>query len=146
MSPESIQDPDSVDARSDLYAVGAVGYFLLTGTPVFAGRSAVEVCTHHVQTSPERPCDRIGKPIAEDLAAIILSCLEKDRDARPASAREIAAALDLCHDAQSWTDGHAERWWKNRGGTQQRHEFEFGGPAGGGATLISGQGDADETR
>ena len=115
------------------------------GTPVFDGRSVVEICTHHVQTSPERPSERIGQHIGEDLEAVILSCLEKDRDSRPACAREIASSLDSCGDAHSWTDAEAARWWKNRGGAEQRHEFKFGGAAAG-ATLIVGQGEPNETR
>jgi eukaryotic-like serine/threonine-protein kinase len=145
MSPEAIQDPDRVDARSDLYAVGAVGYFLLTGTPVFDGKSAVAVCTHHLQTAPEPPSQRLGKSIAGDLEAILLSCLEKNPDSRPASARELAAALDACEDARTWTDADAEQWWRKRGGAGQRQEFEYGATAAG-ATLIVGRGGADETR
>ena len=145
MSPESIQNPDTVDARSDLYAVGAVGYFLLTGTPVFEGRSAVEVCTHHVQTPPETPTQRAGKSIGGDLEAVILSCLEKNPDSRPASARILADSLNACQDAHSWTVADAERWWADRSGTSQQQHFEFGDSASG-ATLIAGPGDADETR
>ncbi len=59
MSPEAIQLPNSVDARSDLYAVGAVGYFLLTGQPVFEAESVVDLCQKHVSTPPVPPSERV---------------------------------------------------------------------------------------
>ena len=63
LSPESIERPDAVDARTDLYALGAVGYFLLTGTPVFRGATIAEVCGQHLRAQPEPPSQRLGRPI-----------------------------------------------------------------------------------
>src|SRR5690606_31795371 len=60
LSPEAITSPAAVDARSDLYALGAVGYFLLTGEHVFSGRTVVEICSHHLHTEPEPPSSRAG--------------------------------------------------------------------------------------
>lgn len=145
MSPEAIQRPDTVDARSDLYAIGAVGYFLLTGTPVFDGQSAMAVCTQHIQTAPEPPSERIGRSIAEDLQALILSCLQKDPDERPPSARNLAAALDACLDAGNWSDADAREWWSRLSDGTSGQEFEYGADAGA-ATLIVGRDDAAETR
>ncbi len=79
MSPEAIQMPNSVDARSDIYAVGAVGYFLLTGQPVFEADNVVELCQKHVAASPVLPSERIGKPLPEELESALLACLEKSR-------------------------------------------------------------------
>ncbi|MBI2823705.1 MAG: serine/threonine protein kinase [Planctomycetia bacterium] len=113
MSPEAIQSPDKVDARGDLYAVGAVGYFLLTGAPVFKGESLIEICTKQVSETPQAPSERLGRPISAGLEAIILRCLAKAADDRPATAKEIAAALAGCETAADWSDADAENWWRS---------------------------------
>ncbi len=79
MSPETIQTPDLVDARSDLYAVGAVGYFLITGQPVFNATSLVDLCQHHVSTVPDSPTQRLGRTVSPELESALLACLEKNR-------------------------------------------------------------------
>jgi serine/threonine-protein kinase len=114
LAPESIRNSDSIDARSDLYALGAVGYFLLTGTPVFSGKSALEHIHHHLQTEPEPPSKRLGRPLPPKLEAVILSCLEKDPDRRPESARALAEALKACDDVQPWDELDAQRFWRER--------------------------------
>ena len=63
MAPEAIRTPGDLDARSDLYALGAVAYFLVTGQHVFAGRNAMEVCGHHLHTRPEPPSARLGRAL-----------------------------------------------------------------------------------
>jgi serine/threonine-protein kinase len=102
MAPEAITAPEAVDARTDLYALGAVGYFLLTGRDVFGGRNALEVCGHHLHSTPVPPSERLGARIPADLEALILSCLAKDPAARPADARALRAALRACRGAGSW--------------------------------------------
>jgi serine/threonine protein kinase len=111
MSPEAIQTPDLVDARSDLYAVGAIGYFLLTGKPVFDARSLVELCQQHVESLPESPSQRLGKTVSAELESAILACLEKSRSKRPQTARDLAALLDRAPTARSWTLDDADAWW-----------------------------------
>ena len=111
MSPEAVETPDTIDARSDLYAVAAVGYFLLTGTPVFSGKSVVEICMNHVHMPPARPTDRLGKPVASDLEAVLLKGLGKKPADRYASARELAEALLACAAARAWTSRDAAAWW-----------------------------------
>jgi serine/threonine-protein kinase len=110
MAPEAITAPDTVDARTDLYALGAVGYFLLTGQDVFQGRTVVEVCGHHLHSIPVAPSQRLGQPVAADLEALILTCLEKNPTRRPADARTLQSALRSCRDARSWTEEDARRW------------------------------------
>lgn len=100
MSPEAIVAPDTVDARSDLYGLGAVAYFLLRGAPVFGGRSVVEVCSHHLHTAPEPLSAALGDGISSELEAIVLDCLAKDPAARPASAAELRRRLALCSETQ----------------------------------------------
>ena len=113
LSPESITAPDKVDGRSDLYAVGGVAYWLLTGTHVFEGKTVVEVCSHHLHSKPESPSARLGQPVPVDLEAVILKCLAKDPADRYPSAEELAHALDACDAADDWSDDLAAMWWKH---------------------------------
>jgi eukaryotic-like serine/threonine-protein kinase len=111
LSPESIKTPNAVDARSDLYAVGAVAYYLLTGTHVFAAETIVEVCSHHLHTMPEAPSKR-ADGVPRDLEEVILRCLAKSADERYADARALEDAFLACDAADDWSDDLAERWWK----------------------------------
>jgi serine/threonine protein kinase len=111
LSPEAVETPDTIDARSDLYAVAAVGYFLLTGTPVFTGKSVVEICMNHVHMPPTRPSDRLNKPVSADLEAALLKGLEKKPADRHATARAFAEALLACAAARTWTPREAAAWW-----------------------------------
>jgi serine/threonine-protein kinase len=114
LAPESILSSDAVDARADIYAVGAVGYFLLTGRPVFDGRTLVEVCGHHLHTTPVPPSQRLGAPLPAGLEDVLLRCLEKDPGRRPRTARELGEALAAA-GAGSWTAEDARAWWTVRG-------------------------------
>jgi eukaryotic-like serine/threonine-protein kinase len=110
MAPEAFVAPDKVDARTDLYALGAVGYFLVTGQEVFTGRTVLEVCSQHLQATPIPPSQRLGRPVPPDLERLILACLEKDPAKRPSDARALLAALRACRDARSWGEDDARRW------------------------------------
>ena len=114
MSPEAIDRPKEVDARSDLYALGAVGYFLLTGEPVFVGKSVLDVCMQHFNGTPQRPSDRLGKPVSKPLEDLLLMCLAKRPADRPASARLLALELAAIALEAPWTQRDAERWWQER--------------------------------
>lgn len=111
MSPEAIQSPMSVDARSDLYALGAVGYFLLTGHPVFEAGNLSELCQMHVDATPVAPSKRLGKHVSEELEDALLSCLEKSRAKRPATTRDLAHRLKVCPEAAEWSMEKADAWW-----------------------------------
>jgi serine/threonine protein kinase len=113
MAPEAITSPDRVDARTDLYAVGAVGYFLVTGHDVFEGSSVVEICVHHLHTQPVLPSSRLGAPVPADLEAVLLSCLAKSPDDRPRDADDLRARLLACADADAWTDEQSTHWWRS---------------------------------
>jgi serine/threonine-protein kinase len=115
LAPESITSPETVDARSDLYSFGCVGYFLLTGRPVFEGEHIVEVVGSHLHAPPIPPEERLGRPLPASLAALVLSCLEKDPHRRPASALNCIAALDGCVDVPGWTEDQAAAWWSVEG-------------------------------
>jgi serine/threonine-protein kinase len=115
LSPEGVTAPESVDSRSDLYALGAVGYFLLTGVPPFSGKSAIEVCAQHVCEAPLPPSARRAG-IPNGLEALILACLAKSPADRPASAALLRA--ELLGFAAEWTEERAARWWSGRSPTQ----------------------------
>jgi len=110
MAPEAITSPDQIDARTDLYALGAVGYFLVTGQDVFTGRTVVEVCSHHLHSMPVPPSQRLGAVVDADLEQLILRCLEKDPAARPSDARSLQRALRACRAAGSWSEEDARHW------------------------------------
>jgi serine/threonine protein kinase len=104
--------------RSDLYSLGAVGYFLLTGTTVFTGTSLMEICRKQVDAIPEPPSQRLGRTVDPDLEALILRCLAKRPSDRPAGAEELAQALWQCTAAGAWTTADARSWWESQSDTQ----------------------------
>ena len=148
MSPEAIQSPETVDPRSDLYAVGAVGYFLLTGQTVFDSDSIVELCQKHLTALPESPSQRLGAVISRELEDALLACLEKSPFKRPPTARELAKRLLRCATARAWSPEEADAWWSRH----ERTEYDVSGTLAGslsmGATafnrtMVSGSTDDD---
>jgi hypothetical protein len=115
LSPELIRN-QAVDPRSDVYQLGAVAYFLLTGEHVFGGETIFEVCQAHLKQQPEPPSARLGRAVANDLEDLILSCLSKGMDGRPASATALIEALGSCADAGKWGQRQAQEWWQARSG------------------------------
>lgn len=115
MSPEAITAPSTIDGRSDLYSLGGVAYFLLTGAPPFVGKTPIEVWGHHLHTALVPPSQRRPQPLAPALEALVASCLAKDREQRPASAAEVAARLAALALPVSWTADAARRWWDEQG-------------------------------
>jgi len=111
LAPETLTAPETADARTDLYALGAVGDWLLTGTHVFSGKSILEVCTHHLHSVPEPPSTRLGAPVTPDLEAVLLACLAKRPDDRPDSAHMLRERLHACVAAGRWTNARAAQWW-----------------------------------
>jgi hypothetical protein len=115
LAPEAITAPERLDARGDLYALGAVGYYLLAGVNVFEAATLVEVCSHHLHTRPVPPSIRLGRALPRDLEAVILACLEKDPAHRPQSADDVAAHLAMCVGVDDWGEGRARDWWALHG-------------------------------
>jgi len=111
LAPEGVERPEALDARSDLYAVGAIGYFLLTGKPLFELKNLRDVLMHQVNKMPPKPSERLGKPIGSDLEKLIMQCLSKEPDERPPNASSLEAALANCQAACTWTRKEAEAWW-----------------------------------
>ena len=120
LSPEAIARVGPIDHRADLYALGAVGYFLLTGTPVFDGRGAGELLRKHAKAEPDSPSQRLGRLVTPALEAILLRCLAKRPEARPTGARELREALAACEGLGLWTQVEAEAWWRTSGPPARR--------------------------
>jgi len=139
LAPEAATSPDTVDGRADLYALGAVAYFLLTGTAVFEAATVVEMCSKHLLEQPTAPSKRLGRDLPADLEALVLACLAKDRDARPASAAALRTALLRCKDAERYDPETARDWWKGRGAELRasRSAVEPNGPTRKAALTIS---------
>jgi len=114
VSPEQITNPGGVGPSSDLYALGAVTYFLLTATPPFRGKTAVEVCAGHLHSPVESPSARLGAPVPPDLERLVLDCLAKEPSARPKDALEFIERLDACAGVGTWTARDRETWWRER--------------------------------
>jgi len=113
MSPETIERPESVDSRSDLYALGAVGYWLLSGKTLFEGDTADDLMEKQVSEEPQVISIRLGRRRSPDLQAVIMRCLSKNPEDRPASAHELDEALAQCVSAANWAPTDAEKWWQS---------------------------------
>jgi eukaryotic-like serine/threonine-protein kinase len=111
MAPEVVLGTADSDHRVDLYAVGCVAYWLLTGQMVFEGENAMQVMVQHVQAEPKRPSLRTNQPIPPALEALIMDCLEKDPSRRPSSADVLSERLGGVPLTSGWTAERAEGWW-----------------------------------
>jgi serine/threonine-protein kinase len=111
IAPEQVLSRGEIDSRADIYSVGCVAYWLLTGDLVFRGETAVAVMMHHAHTAPVPVSQRSELPIPAELDRLVLSCLEKDPAKRPQSARELARRLAEIPLATPWTEELAAAWW-----------------------------------
>ena len=114
IAPEAVKAPEAVDSASDLYSLGAVGYWLLTGKTLFESNQVEDLLQGQVSRMPESPSARLGRPITADLERIIMSCLAKEPAQRPRSAEALDHSLASCAQAASWTATAAEQWWSEK--------------------------------
>jgi len=112
MPPEAIVAPEKVDERSDVYSLGAVAYFLLTGRPPFIGKSVLQVLAQHVHDAPKPPSTLVRGGVPPKLEALILRALSKNNADRPKSAEVFLRELRACDDAGVWTAEDASAWWE----------------------------------
>jgi serine/threonine-protein kinase len=112
MAPEIILGESDVDSRADVYALGCVAYYLLTGRLVFEADTSMKMLMQHVQARPAPPSERTELPIPAQLDQLVLACLEKDPDQRPQSARELFALAQDCKSCETWTQHSAKTWWE----------------------------------
>ena len=115
MAPEGMSSPSTVDARADIFALGAVGYFLLCGRSPFPGRTAIEVFRAERQGPPPPLAKVAPHAVPAPLADLLARCLSYRRDDRPASAEELEIALEKCAIVPEWTVQSAKVWWREQG-------------------------------
>ena len=118
MAPEmALGEP--VDGRADIYALGCVAYYLITGQLVFEAEKAFQMIAKHLQAAPIPPSQRTDRPVSPELESLVLKCLAKEAKDRPQSAAHLAQALDWI-PTDAWGEEQANRWWAahNRPGTE----------------------------
>lgn len=113
MAPEMALGTSELDGRTDLYAVGCVAYWLVTGTLVFEEKGAAAMMLAHVRKDPVPPSKRGGLTVPASLDRVIMMCLAKEPSERPASAEVLARLLEGCDGAGGWSPEDAERWWRS---------------------------------
>jgi serine/threonine-protein kinase len=121
MAPEIIVGDADVDRRADVYAVGCVAYFLLTGQLVFEADTPMKMLMQHVHARPVPPSQRTELRIPRELDELVLSCLEKDPMNRPQNAEELFRMAVGCKTCETWSQANARNWW-------QTHLSDLTGP------------------
>jgi serine/threonine-protein kinase len=111
IAPEQVTGND-VDGRADIYSLGCVAYWMITGTFVFKMRSAFETMMMHVRDTPEAPTARTEQPVPAGLERVVLSCLEKEPARRPQTVDELADLLSGLALDDTWTEERAREWWE----------------------------------
>jgi serine/threonine protein kinase len=111
--PEAIKGSATVDPRSDIYSLGALVYYLLTGQYIFDAETISEIYEKQLAANPVPPGQRTTNPVSPEIEEIILRCLEKEPDARPQSAGELKTLLLACPSAADWTDEARVAWWES---------------------------------
>jgi serine/threonine-protein kinase len=111
IAPEAVRGTATVDARADLYNLGGVAYWLLTGKPLFAGSSSLDLIIDHVKTVPSPPSELSELPVPPALDAIVMKCLEKEPGDRFQAAQELATALRTVQVGHPWDQDRAREWW-----------------------------------
>jgi serine/threonine-protein kinase len=115
ISPEAIKGAENIDGRSDLYCLGAVAYWMITGRPVFDSSSSVELMIDHMRAIPSPPSQVTELSIPRDLEIIVMQCLSKDPNDRFQTAEEMELALRAIHFDEPWTQQKAREWWDLHG-------------------------------
>jgi serine/threonine protein kinase len=116
LAPEAILSPRDVDHRADLYGVGAVGHFLLSGQPVFGADKTREVLARHMGERPAKPLPDATGTVETELQELLLACLAKAPDLRPADAGAIETRLAALAQLAPWSQEEARSWWERRSG------------------------------
>ena len=110
LAPELVSN-QIFDGRADIYALGCVAFWLLTGRTPFEAADAMSILMHHAQTAPSAPSSMSEEPIPPQMDALVLECLEKDPERRP-TADALWERLDRMPLAREWTQPRARTWWE----------------------------------
>ena len=121
MAPEIILGETNVDRRADVYALGCVAYYLLTGQLVFEADTPMKMLLQHVQAQPVPPSQRTELPIPREVDELVLACLAKDPNKRPQNAEVLLKMACGCKSGDCWTSDMSKTWW-------EKHLPEFTGP------------------
>jgi serine/threonine-protein kinase len=113
MAPEIILGDANVDRRADVYALGCVAYYLLTGQLVFEADSPMKMLMQHVQAEPVPPSQRTELKIPRELDELVLACLHKDPRKRPQNAEEVLTRAWQCKNCETWDQQSARTWWES---------------------------------
>jgi serine/threonine-protein kinase len=113
MAPERLRNPGDVDARADIYAVGAVAYLMLTGKRLFESADDLELTTKVLNEEAPRPSEKAPQPIPVELDLLVFACVEKRREDRPQRVADLVEAFDALALEQRWTQREAETWWSS---------------------------------
>jgi eukaryotic-like serine/threonine-protein kinase len=111
LSPESALG-EPVDHRTDIYALGCVAYWMLTGRYVFTGENALQIVARHTSAEPTPPSRHSGFDVSPALDELVLACLKKKPSDRPATVRELGDSLGKCEVEAAWTRDSATKWWR----------------------------------
>jgi serine/threonine-protein kinase len=112
MAPELAMGDEAIDGRSDIYSLGCVAYWLLTGQRVFEKDTAIATIVAHINAEPEAPSSRSEMPIPDELESLVLVCLSKDPSDRPETADVLERALSEIATETPWTQERAAEWWQ----------------------------------
>ncbi|NUP13533.1 MAG: protein kinase [Polyangiaceae bacterium] len=123
MAPEALRGETEVTQAVDIYAVGAVAYYCLTGCEVFEAASLTELLGHHIHDEPVPPSARSGRAIPADFEAVIMRCLAKRPGDRPRSAEELLSMFEACR-VPEWTQADAKQFWREHGAELERAPVE----------------------
>ena len=115
IAPECLDDPTTVSARSDLYAVGAVAFYLLTGRELFVAANPIDIFRCVTSDARPRPSDCVPNGIPSELDDLVFRCVAKDPAERPDSARDMLASVASIASKYVWSEEDADRWWRERG-------------------------------
>jgi protein kinase-like protein len=119
IAPEAILSEGELDGRTDIYAVGCLTHYLLTGAPPFSGNTVLEVLGQHLHAKPRPFAEQSPWPMSSELEQVVLSCLGKSRVHRPNDTATLYALLQGCPEAQAWDQAHGRHWWTERGASLQ---------------------------
>jgi serine/threonine-protein kinase len=111
MAPEQVRFDAPVDHRTDIYALGCVAYWMLTGVRVFEAETRHDMLVMHAHQRPVLPSRRLRIEVPMGLERLVMSCLDKNPDRRPQSARELEEALGALGLEETWTRARQREWW-----------------------------------